>query len=82
MTRTKQEIQHEITAGEQLAVKIKKYYYADQPWSPKLALEIGYKMGEIKKKARKIYECKDMIQILHELATFEKEDLEDLLAMK
>ena len=79
MEKTTAQVQQEIKAGEPIALNIKKYFYPDQAWSPNLAMEIGYKLRDIKKAASKFYSNPDMISVLHNIMDYGKADLEDLL---
>jgi hypothetical protein len=73
------EIQETITAGEQLAKKIKETYWPGIPWSPTIAFHVGYKMRDIKLLTRKLYERLNDVQFLHELGKYSSEDLLDVL---
>lgn len=72
-------INNEIVAGETLAVKIKEYFYYEQPWSAILAFKIGHDMTHIKRVIKPLYPDYDAIRIYHELNAFSKEDLKGIL---
>lgn len=69
------------TAGEAVATKIKRYYFDSIPWSPILAMQVGYKMATLVKLTRKYYPTYDSIGLLHKLGTYSKQDMDEVFEL-
>jgi hypothetical protein len=67
----------EQTAGEQAALLIKRFFYADIAWTPNLAFHIGHMLAALKRQAKTYFPDKDVIYHCHMIASFTKEDMED-----
>ncbi len=67
-----------INAGQLLASNIKKAFYQDEPWSPKLAIAIGHRITSVKEKTRPGFEHFTEVEFLTRLGTFTIQDLQDL----
>lgn len=67
----------EIIAGEQIAAKLKNHFFADVPWSPKVAFQVAEKMSQLKKITRRYYSDFDDVQFLHKLGAYSPQDIDD-----
>ena len=67
----------EIMAGEAIASKLKEFYFKDMEWSPNIAMQIGVKLAILKKIAKPFYPHLDIVGVLHELANYSQQDIQD-----
>lgn len=65
-----------ITLSELPVEKIKTIYFPDQPWAD-CYKEVAQKFTALKQIMRKFYTDKEEIEMLRELATYSKEDIQD-----
>ena len=66
-----------VTAGEMFAVKMKNAIFPDRPWTPLIALSVGYTMSAFKKVAKKFYPELNEVQLLHKLGGYSEIDIVD-----
>ena len=66
-----------INAGEVFAVKMKEALHHNDKWTPNMAKDVGYKMSDFKKIARKFYPDAEEVQFLHILGGYSPQDIRD-----
>jgi hypothetical protein len=69
--------QQEITAGENICLKLKHFYFGRFLWSAEVAWEIGVMLAILKKQALVYFPDSDILYRLHHMDGWPKEDFDD-----
>jgi hypothetical protein len=69
----------ELTIGATVASRIKQNYFADEPWSPKMADRIGAMLKLLKERSAPYYPDMDITGRLHKLTAYTRQDMDDAL---
>ena len=65
-------------AGTPVCKLIKDYFFAEIAWRPRLAFHIGHMLTALKRQARIYFPDLDELERINLLATFTKEDMQDI----